>query len=142
MEEVEDWIRANNITDKNEINNLYVNASLPPKYNAKGELNPRDYDTFAAIQVTVDDKALKGGKPQFKDEVTEADSQERELFEETMLKNGVKDYNLSNGWGFRGKDNLYKGTVFIPIRDSIEGSLVNAGQAPKINLPSDANSIN
>jgi len=46
-----------------------------------------------------------------------------------MKKRGNKDYDLSDGflWSSWGKDKLYKGTIFVPVREDIVAGYTSGG---------------
>ena len=142
IEKAEEQISNNKITDFNQINKIYQNFGLPPKFDSNGNLMTRNYRRFAAIKVTLDSKALKGGFPINQNEVQEADDSERELFVETMKKDN-KDYDLSDGflWTSWGEDKLYKGTIFVPVREDITGAYISGGQPLDTDLPNNANQV-
>ena len=143
IEKAEEQISNNNITDPNKINQIYQQYGLPNKFDSNGNIITRNYRRFAAIQATLDSKALKGNNPINMNEVSEADDSERELFIETMQKSGNKDYDLSDGflWSDWGKDKLYKGTIFIPVREDIVGGYISGGQPLDVDLPNNANQV-
>lgn len=143
IEKAEEKISNNNITNTDRINQIYREFGLSDKYDQNGNIITQNYRRFAAIQVTLDSKALKGSVPINGNEVSEADDVERELFIETMKKAGNKDYDLSDGflWSSWGKDKLYKGTIFIPVREDIVGGYISGGQPLDTDLPNDANKV-
>ena len=144
IEKAEEEISNRNITDPQQINKIYRDLGLPDKFDSNGKLISRNYRRFAAIQVTLDSKALKGGEPININEVSEADDVERELFVETM-KDKLKDknYDLSDGilWSSWGRDKLYKGTIFAPIRNDLVGAYIGGGQPLDTDLPNDSNKV-
>jgi len=60
-----------------------------------------------------------------------------------MKKSGNKDYDLSDGilWSSWGKDKLYKGTIFVPVREDIVGGYISGGQPLDTDLPNNANQV-
>jgi len=85
---------------------------------------------------------LKGGVPLNINEISEADDTERELFIEAMKKEN-KDYDLSDGflWSNWGRDKLYKGTIFVPVREDIVSGYISGGYPLDTDLPNDANKV-
>ena len=141
MEEAENVIELNNVTDKEEINKIYVAHQLYPKFTPDGELNTLKYKRFAAIQVTLDEQALKNKEAILQDEVVQASDTERDLYRETMKKKHPK-YDLDDGWPiFGGKDSLYKGTIFVPYSEDINFAALSAGEPFKQNLPDNTKDI-
>ena len=143
IEKAEEQIRNNNITDPQRINKIYRDLGLPDKFNQNGNIITQNYKRFAGIQVILDSKALKGGVPINANEVSEADNTERELFIETMQKSGNEKYDLSDGilWSSWGRDKLYKGTIFIPVREDINHGYISGGSPLDTDLPNDANKV-
>lgn len=150
IEEAEDDIRKQGISDKDiqKINQIYQAHDLPPKYTNTGKLNESKYMRFAGIQATLDEKALQSGTPLNQDEIQLANDEERKLYNETMQKNGVKNYELDNGgWYdfgniFGTQEKLYKGTIFIPIREDWVAAFTASNQNLDLsNLPKDANKV-
>ena len=143
IEKAEEYISNNNITDKRQINKIYSKYGLQPKFDSNGNIIQHNYKRFAAIQVILDSKALKNGAPKNINEVQEADDAERELFIESMKRLGNKDYDLSNGflWSSWGKDKLYKGTIFAPVRNDIVAGYISGGQPLDTDLPNNANQV-
>lgn len=143
VEKAEEEIYNNNIKDIAQINAVYRKYNLPEKYDSQGNLIQRNYRRFAALNVIMDSKALKDNEVINSDEVQEASDAERELFIESMKKQGLKDYDLSNGylWGAFGEDKLYKGTIFAPIREDYVAGFISGGQPLDTNLPNDATMV-
>lgn len=146
MEKADFIIKSKGISDNDHesINKIYIDNELPPKFLPNGELNKQQYKRFAAIQVTLDEQALKNKDAILADEVEIANDNERELYEETMKSSSkTKDYSLSDGmiitgWG---KDQLYKGTVFIPYDEDIAFAAISSGKGFKQNLPDNVAAI-
>lgn len=143
IEKAEEKIHNNRITDPQQINKIYRDLGLPDKFDSNGNIIPQNYRRFAGIQVILDSKALKGGVPVNANEISEADDEERELFIEEMKKRGNKDYDLSDGflWSSWGKDKLYKGTIFVPVREDIVAGYTSGGQPLDTDLPNNANQV-
>lgn len=143
IEKAEEKIHNNKITNPQQINQIYKELGLPDKFDSNGNIIPQNYRRFAGIQVILDSKALKGGLPINTNEVTEADDEERELFIEEMKKNGNKDYDLSDGilWSSWGRDKLYKGTIFVPVREDIVAGYTSGGYPLDTDIPNNANQV-
>ena len=143
IEKAEEKIHNNKITNPQQINQIYRELGLPDKFDSNGNIIPQNYRRFAGIQVILDSKALKGGLPINTNEVTEADDEERELFIEEMKKNGNKDYDLSDGilWSSWGRDKLYKGTIFVPVREDIVAGYTSGGYPLDTDIPNNANQV-
>ena len=143
IEKAEEKIQNNKITDPQQINKIYEEFGLPNKYDSNGNIITQNYRRFAGIQVILDSKALRGGTPININEVSEANDEERELFIEEMKKSGNKDYDLSDGilWSSWGRDKLYKGTIFVPVREDIVAGYTSGGQPLDTDLPNNANQV-
>jgi hypothetical protein len=59
------------------------------------------------------------------------------------MKKDNKDYDLSDGflWTSWGEDKLYKGTIFVPVREDITGAYISGGQPLDTDLPNNANQV-
>ena len=143
IEKAEEKIHNNKITNPQQINQIYRELGLPDKFDSNGNIIPQNYRRFAGIQVILDSKALKGGLPINTNEVTEADDEERELFIEEMKKSGNKDYDLSDGilWSSWGRDKLYKGTIFVPVREDIVAGYTSGGYPLDTDIQNNANQV-
>jgi hypothetical protein len=60
-----------------------------------------------------------------------------------MKKNGNKDYDLSDGilWSSWGRDKLYKGTIFVPVREDIVAGYTSGGYPLDTDIPNNANQV-
>ena len=140
MEQADDDIRQNNITDISQINQIYIKYGLDPKYTPDGKLNQLKYRRFAAIQATLDEQSLQNKDAILSDEVALAGEVERDLYKEIMKKSN-KDYDLDDGFFGYFKDNLYKGTIFIPYSEDIAFAALSSGQPFNQDLPNNATTI-
>lgn len=144
LEEADFKIYSDNITDPEKINLIYQQYGLPPKYDKDGKLNELNYKRYAAIQVTLDEQSLQDKDSILSDEVQLAGDIERDLYVEAMKKEDKnKDYDLSNGMWITGwgRDELYKGTVFVPYSEDIAFAALSSGEGFKQNLPDNAAEI-
>ena len=140
MEQADDYIRQNNITDIGQINQIYIKYGLNPKYTPDGKLNQLKYRRFAAIQATLDEQSLQNKEAILSDEVALAGEVERDLYKEIMKKSN-KDYDLDDGFFGYFKDNLYKGTIFIPYSEDIAFAALSSGQPFNQDLPNNVTTI-
>lgn len=140
MEQADDDIRQNNITDIGQINQIYIKYGLDPKYTPDGKLNQLKYRRFAAIQATLDEQSLQNKEAILSDEVALAGEVERDLYKEIMKKSN-KDYDLDDGFFGYFKDNLYKGTIFIPYSEDIAFAALSSGQPFNQDLPNNVTTI-
>lgn len=133
LENLDKQLRLNNIEDneqnRQKVNELCDKLGIPPKYDASGNLNQTSWKRFAAFQVTAPDTALVD-KNVILDMVGIAGEDERKLYN-SVIQQRTKDENfeLSDKFLFFGhKDELYKGTVFVPIKESIVAAAISGGQ--------------
>ena len=140
MEQADEDIRQNNITDIGQINQVYIKYGLDPKYTPDGKLNQLKYKRFAAIQATLDEQSLQNKEAILSDEVALAGEVERDLYKEIMKKSN-KDYDLDDGIFGYFKDNLYKGTIFIPYSEDIAFAALSSGQPFNQDLPNNVTTI-
>lgn len=143
MELADQEISKNNITDINQINQIYIKYGLDPKYTPDGKLNQPKYKRFAAIQVTLDENSLQNKDAILSDEVAIASEVERDLYNESMKKiTGNNKFELDEGWPiFGGGTELYKGTIFIPYSEDIAFAALSSGQPFNQNLPNNVATI-
>jgi len=59
------------------------------------------------------------------------------------MKKSNKNYSLGNGMWLTGwgKDELYKGTIFIPYDEDVAFAAVSSGRPMKQNLPDNASTV-
>ena len=133
-QELDKYIFENKIDEHSQegrdaVNKKCDELGLPHKYDGK-VLNQYEYRRFAAIKVTADgnvlltddDKYLLSGM------IEEANEKERESFIRNIVANqnsGESKYKPNDGflWTDWGKDNIIKGTIFIPVK---EDSIIQA----------------
>lgn len=133
LEEAENYIRLHKITEPEQINKVYDDHDLPPKFDSNGEFNIKNYAKFARITAVVEETAL-GEDPSLDSSVLEIEDDYRRNEIETTLKLKDKDYKMGSGfWGTGlGLDRVYEGAIYIPIRpDAINASL-GAGKYLKV----------
>lgn len=133
MERVEELHTAikQGIIDKNDpekVNAYCDKIGLPHMYSAIDEngipqLDTNNFARFARINGMVDENALADGQEVDKTVGVVGDNK-RDNFK-TYMKKENKDYSLDDGFGiFGGRDELYEGAIYIPIRqDLIAASL-------------------
>ena len=129
MEQADSEIRDNNITDPEEINEIYHKYDLPEKFkNEDGSynLNTLNYQRFARISGVVEESAL----PEDVDlnETVEAitDDAFRTSIEE-VLQSKDKNYSMSGGVFGWGATELYRGAIYIPVREDLIAASLGSG---------------
>lgn len=142
IEQADQEISQNNIQSPNEINKIYQKYGLPAKFDQNGNLNALKYKRFAAIQVTLDEDSLQNKDAILSDEITLAGEIERDLYLQAMKKSD-KNYDLSNGMWITGwgKDQIYKGTIFVPYSEDVAFAALSSGEPFKQNLPDNAATV-
>lgn len=133
LEQLDEELMKKGIEDNpnnwQQVNSVCQTLGIPNKYNSEGKLNTTNWNRFAAFQVTTDDTIFQDKKAILSELVTRADKQTRQLYEQLLQsKQATKDFDLGDGfWGI-GKQELYQGTVFVPIRPDYVGAAISGGQ--------------
>lgn len=116
-----------------QVNQICDKLGIPHKYDNSGNLNKHSWKSFAAFQAMTIDKALNN-KSVILDMLEIADDTTRELYESNVKTNsGNKDFSISDGFFGLDKDEVYQGTVFVPIKQNYVGAAISSGQ----NIPMD-----
>lgn len=120
-----------------EVNSFCQSIDLPSMYvgydeNGNPKLNTAQWARFARIGALVDENALQDEDQVASYAQTEANDNTRENFVKHM-KTVDKNYKLDDGWF--GRDSLYEGAVFIPVREDIIGATLGGNKYYK--LPAD-----
>jgi len=111
--------------DIKKINQVYEKYKLPVKYQSNGELTA-NYARFAMVNATATKEAFDDDPTFGSGVMVVSDDNERANFENNMRKlSGNDKYNLSDGYLFGAfkKDDLYKGTIFIPVYNNVWNAL-------------------
>ena len=134
-------IKERNITDKQQINDIYEDNNLPIKYDKNGNLITTHYATFGALHAIALDQA-------FVDEDSLAmTSYLKEIAEEREAKNALQIYKQLNGlskddetlkdwdyqdkpWNERSHNALYEGVLYIPVQANFANAKVGQGISP------------
>lgn len=131
MEEADNEIKLQSITDKNKINEIYMKHALPPKYDSEGNLNKLRYARFARIPVVLTEEALDK-KVKVDGTVSKVEDKNRRNGIERSIQETYTKYNLGEGfWGI-GKDTVYEGQIYIPIINDSNNSLIITKQYPEV----------
>lgn len=143
MENAEFEISTNNITDPKEQNEIYKKYDLPEKY-IGDKLNTQAYARFGAIQGMADE-SLCGSSVSLDETVSEVTGDEQrnnfvlsvnQASNTTDSKNKDK-FKLSDGTFGWGRDDLYSGTLFIPVKESTIGATLGQKQYYKFSSGND-----
>ena len=111
-----------------QVNQICQEIGLPSKYKSDGHLNDYSWNRFAAFQVTTDDSVLTN-KDAILDDVLGIveDDDIRSQYEQIIQKDN-KNYKLGSGFLGFGKQALYQGTVFVPIKSNLTAAALSGGQ--------------
>lgn len=139
LKKLDEQLRLNNIEDTEQnwekVNELCDGIGIPHKYVSSGKLNVSSWKRFAAFQATAPDTTLVD-KNVILDILGIANNNERELYNSVIQHQDPsnKNFELSNKTlGIFGtKEELYKGTVFVPIKESYVGAALSGNQTIKM----------
>ena len=111
-----------------QVNQICQEIGLPSKYKSDGHLNDYSWNRFAAFQVTADDSVLVN-KDAILDDILGIveDDNVRSQYEQIIQKDN-KNYKLGSGFLGFGKQALYQGTVFVPIKSNLTAAALSGGQ--------------
>ncbi len=111
-----------------QINKICQKIGLPSKYKSDGHLNDYSWNRFAAFQVTTDDSVLTN-KDAILDDILGIveDDNVRSQYEQIIQKDN-KNYKLGSGFLGFGKQALYQGTIFVPIKSNYTAAAISGGQ--------------
>ena len=129
LEQAENEIRYNNITNPEEINQIYAQFELPEKFkneNGSYNLNLLNYQRFARLSGVVEESALPEDID-LDNTVIEIDDDNFRSSIEEVLKSKDDKYNMSNGVCGWGGTELYKGAIYIPVREDIIAASLGSG---------------
>lgn len=137
MEKAEDYIRKHKITGIHNINKVYVDHELKPKYDESGNLNKIDYAVFGRITAQVEESALTE-KAKLDKTVREIEDDNVRQAAERIIQASYKKYNMSEGFLGFGVTELYEGAIYIPVRSDVIGASLASGQYFKVNATDDS----
>lgn len=136
LNKVNAFIRNNNITDPQEINEIYVNEGLPVFLNDNGTVIPTQYRRFGVLNGTVLDKAFGNNfvRTSYLKELKDDDIINNTL---AIMNKGRSEkdrieYDPRGFFNFRSNsgnyDSMYQGTVFIPISNDVFLGIAGSGE--------------
>lgn len=130
LELAENEIREGDIKDEAQKNEIYAKYKLPYKY-VNGQINTSAYGRFAILDAAAHESAFMED-PTLDDTVSEImDINERESIER-ILKAADSTFKMSQpGWISSG-DNVYSGSVYIPVRQNIINAALGSGHYPTL----------
>ena len=135
IEQVEQYIRENHITDYQQINKLYQDKGIPAKYKADGTLDPTHWGRFAAINATALNSAFKEDVTFSNLEEVDDENESNQYLEQLRKANNwnEKDFEFDKkSWadklfGGNDYDAFYRGVVYIPIKANAFNALGGTG---------------
>ena len=116
------------------INQIYVQNQLPVKYGNNGKTNQLQYRRFAMVQGTTSETAFTEN-PNFGNLHLDATDQARKSYIQQMkTKPGMDKFQVDDGWlfGSIGRENVYQGTIFLPVTNNYNTMRAASGNTPKI----------
>lgn len=127
LEQADQYIRDNNINDPNQINDVYSQYDLPPKYLDNGALNQQQYRRFARLSGIAEETALPEDGD-LDDTVVAIDDENERTSVEQVLKQKDKDYTMGGGFFGWGATELYRGAIYIPVRENLITASLGSGK--------------
>lgn len=139
LENLDKQLKLNNIEDSEEnwkkVNELCDKIGIPHKYTSSGKLNSSSWKRFAAFQATAPDTTLVN-KNVILDTLGIADDNERQLYNSIIQQQNPNNKNFEladKTLGIFGtREELYKGTIFVPIKESYVGAALSGNQTIKM----------
>ena len=115
------------------VNEVYSNHHLPYLY-SNGAINTVDYHSFAVLKGQAEESAFTDPDSEvLKGTLLDVtNDNEREGFQRIISRYDSK-YKLNNGWGPFGGDNVFEGSIYIPII----GNVISAGASSKGQVTAD-----
>lgn len=127
LEQADQYIRDNNISDTAQINEVYSQYDLPPKFLENGALNQQQYRRFARLSGIAEETALPEDGDLDDTVVAIDDENERTSIEE-VFKQKDKDYTMGGGFFGWGATELYRGAIYIPVRQNLITASLGSGK--------------
>lgn len=130
LELAENEIREGDIKDEAQKNEIYAKYKLPYKY-INGQINTNAYGRFAVLDASADESAFVED-PTMDDTLSEVtDINERESIER-ILKAADASFKMGQPGIFSSGNNVYSGSVYIPVRQNLINASLGSGHYPTI----------
>lgn len=137
IEQIDEQIRQQGITDIKQINALYKEAGLPVLMKDNGELNTIDYCKFGVLNGHALNSAFKE-LDLLDNTVTEIDNEDQITNILSILNKGRNEKDRidfdSKSWADAifgtDHDSIYEGTIYIPVRTNAFTGMIGGGQYP------------
>ena len=137
IEEIDQTIREQNITDIAQINKLYTEAGLPVLMDNAGNLNVQDYCKFGVLNGHALNSAFKN-LDLLDNTVLEIDDEDQINNILSILNKGRNEKDRINfdseSWADSifgtDHDSVYEGTIYIPVRTNAFSGMIGGGEYP------------
>ena len=132
-QKADQYIKDNNITDKDEINEVYKLNNLPAMYDENGEFIITSWAKFAVINGNAASSAFSNDDQTditFNEYLRELSDQDEEnaILEFKEVSKGFS-YDRKSWWDsispiLNGHDSIYRGSIFIPVKANMSNALM------------------
>lgn len=115
--------------DKRKVNQVYKEKGLPEKFDQNGNPRTGAYRRFGMITATATKEAfLEDNDLNISGMKTVESKNERDNYQ-SVRRSSDEKYSINNGWGpwDWGSDDLYRGTIFIPVRNNYFNAISSGG---------------
>lgn len=148
IEEIDQVIRDQNITDIAQINKLYTDAGLPVLMDDNGQLNLRDYCKFGVLNGHALNSAFKD-LDLLDNTVLEIDDEDQVNNVLSILNKGRNEKDRidfdSKSWADSifgtDHDSLYEGTIYIPVRTNAFAGMIGGGEYPTTSVAEEVEAL-
>lgn len=133
-EQADQYIKEHNITDKNQINQVYAQYKLPFMYDKNGRMNTFLYARFAVLNGNALNSAFSTQQPSdvtFNDYLRELSGTEEEnAISEFKASDSKFKYDQKSVWDsispvWNSHDSIYQGTIFIPVKNHVLNAMLS-----------------
>ena len=150
IEAIDKTIRDKNITDIDQINQLYIEAGLPVLMDDSGNLNTRDYCKFGVLNGKALNAAFKN-RDALDDTVVEMEDEDQIKNVLSIINKGRSEKDrvdfdskswLDWDWAFWSDyDSMYEGTIYIPVRTNQFTGMIGGGQYPTVETAAEVEAL-
>lgn len=115
--------------DKRKVNQVYKEKGLPEKFDQNGNPRTGAYRRFGMITATATKEAfLEDNDLNISGMKIVESKNERDNYQ-SVRRSSDEKYSINNGWGpwDWGSDDLYRGTIFIPVRNNYFNAISSGG---------------
>ena len=148
IEQIDQTIRNQGITDIATINKLYTDAGLPVLMDDNGNLNLQDYCKFGVLNGHALNSAFKD-LDLLDNTVIEIDDEDQISNVMSILNKGRNEKDRidfdSKSWADSifgtDHDSLYEGTIYIPIRTNAFTGMIGGGEYPEVGTAAEVEAL-